>query len=62
MTRYDFSAVNCRGVTVRTFGDLETARKWVREHKVEHDGLHVVCVTTTTRVETVYRPRAQVAA
>lgn len=58
MTRLDFEAVNARGVTIRTFDRLELAKAWVREHAPEHDGLHVQAVTTTTRREAVYHPRA----
>jgi hypothetical protein len=54
---YNFEAVNARGVTVATFGDLDLARRWVRDHHYEHDGLRVECVTVTTRREVVYRPR-----
>lgn len=58
MTRFDFNAVNARGVVVRSFSTLDLARAWVREHAADHAGLHAVCVTTTIRAEVVYRPRA----
>lgn len=52
----DFEAVNARNITIRTFGDLETARRWVKEHAPEHDGLHVDEVTTQVSRRRVYRP------
>lgn len=57
MSRVDFEATNARGVVIRTFGDFAHAKRWVAEHASEHDGLHVVEVTTTRRP--AYRPRAQ---
>jgi hypothetical protein len=58
MTTYDFEAVNAAGVTVATFGDLDLARRWVRDNAHQHNGLRVECVTTTVRREVLYRPRA----
>lgn len=55
--RYDFMATNAKGVPVHSFGDLDIARRWVREHAGEHDGLKVECVTTTVVRQVVYRPR-----
>jgi hypothetical protein len=57
MCRTDFEAVNARGVTIRTFGDLDHARRWVREHAPEHDGLHVDEVTTQVSRRRVFRPQ-----
>ena len=56
--RYTFEAVNARGVTIRTFSDLDIARRWVRDHAPEHDGLRVECVTVVTTRNVVYRPRS----
>lgn len=56
MTRIDYEAVNRRGVVLCTFGELALARKWVREHAVEHDGLEVHEVRRTTERKRVYRP------
>ncbi len=56
MTRVDFHVVNARDVVIRTFDELPMARKWVREHAPEHDGLHVVEVTTIVQRRRVYRP------
>jgi hypothetical protein len=58
MTRIDFHAVNSRGTILRTFDTLENARKWVKAHHVEHDGLVVEEVTFTTTRRRVYRPNA----
>lgn len=58
MVRYDFHCSNARGVLIHTFGDLQTARKWAREHAAEHDGLRVECVTTTVSSQVVFRPRS----
>lgn len=55
---YDFRAVNAKGVTLRTFGDLNTARKWARQNAAEHDGLRIECVTTIVTARTVYTPRS----
>lgn len=55
--RYDFQARNRLGVVLRTFGDLETARRWAKEHQAEHDGVHVVAVTVITTERVVYRPQ-----
>ncbi|MEI6439022.1 MAG: hypothetical protein WCO83_02345 [Alphaproteobacteria bacterium] len=58
MTRVDYYAVNSRGTILRTFDTLETARKWVKAHHVEHVGLVVEEVTVTTSRRRVYRPNA----
>lgn len=58
MTRTDYHAVNGRGTICRTFGDLKSARDWVKAHHVEHVGLVVEEVTITTTRRRVYRPNA----
>lgn len=58
MTRYDFQAVNARGIVLRTFDNLQTARKWAREHASEHDGLCIQSVVVTVRTQVVYRPKS----
>lgn len=55
--RTDYAACNGRGVQVRTFNDLPHARKWVREHAPQHDGLHLQEVCLVAR--SIYVPRAQ---
>ena len=62
MTTYDFHAVNRLGVLLHTFGDLQTARRWVRENASDHDGLHVQSVTVTTVKRVVYRPQIRAVA
>lgn len=54
-----FEARNTRGLTVRTFGDLDLARSWVRENACLHDGLCVEEVSVIRR--RVYTPRSTLA-
>lgn len=58
----DYCAVNSRGCTVKTFSDLELARKWVADNAHLHDGLHVVEVIISARKRRVYTPRVRPAA
>lgn len=53
----DYRAVNRLGVTVRTFGDEDRARAWVRANAAFHDGLELQVVTVTEASRRVYRPR-----
>lgn len=57
MTSTDFQAVNARGVTLATFGDVALARAWVKRNAALHDGLHVEEVTTTVTRRRTYVPR-----
>ena len=54
--RTDFAAVNARGVTVRTFNDLPTARRWAWRNALLHRGLHVREVTVTVQDRWLYTP------
>lgn len=56
-TRLDYAAVNARGITIRTFGDLTQARQWVHANHELHTGLIVEEVATTVTRRRVYRPR-----
>lgn len=61
MSRRDFHAVNARGITVRSFGDRDLGRDWVRKHSPEHDGLRLEEVETVEHRRVVYRPRPRLA-
>jgi hypothetical protein len=52
--RTDYAAVNGRGTMIQTFDTFERAKKWVKDRRCEHDGLHVIEITTMSRP--VYRP------
>lgn len=57
MTRTDFEAVNARGTTLATFGEIALARAWVKRNADIHPGLHVEEVTVTVTRRRAYMPR-----
>lgn len=56
--RTDYAAKNARGVTLYTFGDLASARRWARANLHRHAGVYVEAVEITAR--RVYTPRQPV--
>lgn len=57
--RTDYAVTNYLGVTIRTFGDRQSAIAWADEHASEHEGLVVDRVTYSIRRTSVYRPASE---
>lgn len=59
VSKTDYRAVNRLGTVIKTFGDADIGRSWVRDNASYHEGLELRRIIVTETDQRVYRPRVK---